>query len=123
GILLLGAALGDDADDLVVTHRVLDQRNGLGSPDCQRQHAAREEDRVAKRKDRQHLGDVFLRDQTWRDRASAGATLLFRRGVTASDVPLHAKLDSSFYSSLDAVTLCWRVAGSALRLSFARLVT
>ena len=28
-ILLLGPALGDDADQLVVTHRVLDEGNGL----------------------------------------------------------------------------------------------
>ena len=35
-ILLLGAALGDDADHLVVAHRVLDQGDGLLAADRER---------------------------------------------------------------------------------------
>ncbi len=67
-ILLLRLALGDDADDLVVAHRVLDQRDGLLPADCQRQNAAGKEDAVAQRQDGEDLWDVFLVDETRRCR-------------------------------------------------------
>ena len=59
-VLLLGAALGDDADDLVIAHRVLDEGDGLLTPHRQGKHAPREEDRVAQGQDGQHRRDVLL---------------------------------------------------------------
>src|SRR5439155_24812230 len=60
---LLGLALGDDADHLVVTDRILDQRDGLLPSDRQRQHASRKEDAVAQRKNGEDRRNVLLVDQ------------------------------------------------------------
>ncbi len=61
-ILFLGPALGDHADHLVVTHRVLDERDRLLAAHRERKHAAREEHRVAQGEDRKDLRNVLLVD-------------------------------------------------------------
>jgi hypothetical protein len=71
GVLLLGTALRHHADDLLVPHRVLDQGDGLLATHRQREHAPREEHRVAKRKDGQDLGNILLVDEDrWSHRRS-----------------------------------------------------
>jgi hypothetical protein len=85
-ILLLGAALGHDPDDLLVPHGVLDEGDGLLTTHRQRKHPARKEDRVAQGEDGQHLGDVFLVDQGWwphgrRNLRSRALLFLLRHGV------------------------------------------
>ena len=80
GIVDLGGALRDDAEQRVLARRLLDEADGLGATDGQRHDGAREEHAVAQRQDGQ-LARQILRLEFWALTLSRGHTVSVSPGL------------------------------------------